>query len=349
MQRRRFLITAGAASLVRPARAAPAGDGAWAPRADMPFPVQEIYPALYRRGDAPVIVNAGGLSPRLGDPVRRPTAVYDPAADEWTRGADLPEARHHLALAALGEPTPALHAIGGFRREGLNIWAMQTQNWRIEDVATGPWEEARPLPAPQAEAMTLVHAGRIHMIGGRTPSGSRNRDWNDQTDIGVHRIYDPARDAWSEGAPLPAPRNSAAGAVLNGALYVVSGRTVAGGNTPACHAYDPAADSWREIAPLPAPIRQPAPRGQGGLAAAPLNGRLYAFGGEWFAGEGGVYADAWEYDPETDAWRAIAAMARPRHGLGAVAFNDVIYAIGGASKRGGNSTNGFVDAFRPVG
>jgi len=347
MQRRSFLTGASALCLAGPARAA--GDGAhgvWRARADMPFAVQEIYPALYKGPDGePIIVNAGGLSPRLGDPVRRATVVYDPATDKWLRGVDLPATRHHLALAAVDAPTPALHAIGGFTREGLDLRAMQTQNWRTVDIVNGSWAAARPLPAPQAEAVTLSHGGRIHMIGGRTPAGDANKSWSDQTDTGAHRVYDPADDAWSTAAPLPFARNSAAGAVLDGALYVISGRTVAAGNTPDCHAYDPDADRWREIAPLPAPIRQRAPRGQGGLAAAALGGRVYAFGGEWFDGDGGVYADAWEYDPAADAWRAVAAMTRPRHGLGAVAHDGAVYVIGGASERGGRATTGYTDRF----
>ena len=354
LSRRSVLFAAAAAALSAPARGAPqtrrttSGEenGAWRPRADMPFAVQEIYPARFERGGRALIVNAGGLAIGPAAPVRIAATLYDPVADAWRIGAPLPEARHHIALADTGA---ALHAVGGYARTGLKLWAMQAQNWRIEDPAACVWETARPLPAPQAEATTLVHDGRIHVIGGRSPEGASNRDWSDQGDVGAHHAYDPARDRWDALAPLPTPRNSAAGAVLGGALYVVSGRTVKGGNTPSCHAYDPQADQWRPIAPLPAPTRQRAPRGQGGLAAAAFGARLYAFGGEWFAGpgygDGGVDADAWEYDPGKDAWRPVAAMTRPRHGLGAVALDDGIYALGGATRAGGDGVTGFVDRF----
>ncbi|MEO1015592.1 MAG: galactose oxidase [Pseudomonadota bacterium] len=360
LNRRLFLTgaTAAAAStgagslsaVSSPARAQEA-KGAWTPRADMPFAVQEIYPTLIDRNGRPFIVNAGGLAVGLTIPIKKAVTVYDPQTNEWTRGQDLPEARHHIALAWT---SGALHAIGGFKRKGLNIWATQAQNWRIADPATGEWETARPLPAPQAEAVTLVHNGRIHMIGGRGPEAGRNLEWTDQSDIGRHWAYDPVADDWTAMAPLPSPRNSAAGAILGGELYVISGRTVADGNNPTCHAYDPTADAWREIAALPAPIRQDAPRGQGGLAAAAYKGKLFAFGGEWFAsqgfGDGGVYADAWEYDPSKDAWAPVAPMARPRHGLGGVAIEghgeiDGIYAIGGALRRGGDGVTAYVDRF----
>ena len=231
---------------------------------------------------------------------------------------------------------------------------MRADVWRIDETAiadpeNGAWRPVAPLPAPQAEAVTLAHDGSIHMIGGRAPRGNKNGDWGDQTDTGAHWAYDPSRDAWDARAPLPSPRNSATGAVIDGVVYVMSGRTVAGGNTPVCEAYDPASDQWRSIAPLPAPIRQAAPRGQGGLAGGALDGKLYVFGGEWFGDNAGVYADTWEYDPKADAWRAVAPMSRPRHGLGGVSLQDetggAIYAIGGATGASAKGTSGFVDRF----
>ncbi|MBI1393987.1 MAG: galactose oxidase [Alphaproteobacteria bacterium] len=326
-------------------------EGEWRPCADMPFAAQEIYPTLFERAGRPLIVNAGGLALGLTRPIKAATTIYDPEADEWSEGVDLPEERHHLALAAAGG---GVHAIGGFTRRGLKTWVMQAQNWRIEDPTRGVWEALRPLPKPQAEAVTLVHGGRIHVIGGRSPIADANGDWGDHGDVGDHWSYDPETDEWSRRAPLPQGRNSAAGAATGDEIFVVSGRTVAAGNTPACHAYNANADAWREIAALPAPIRQPSPRGQGGIACAAYKGQLFVFGGEWFAGQGfgggGVYADVWVYDPPTNEWRALAPMARPRHGLGGVAIEgrgsiDGVYAIGGALQRGGAGVTAYVDRF----
>lgn len=81
------------------------------------------------------------------------------------------------------------------------------------------------------------------------------------------------------------------------------------------------------------------PQGQGGLAAASVGGKLYAFGGEYFNNGGGVYAESWEYDPATDNWNALPDMPHPRHGLGAVSVGDEIYVIGGALEVGGNKTS----------
>ena len=121
---------------------------------------------------------------------------------------------------------------------------------------------------------------------------------------------------------------------------MVGGRTVAGGNTGAHEAYDAREDRWRSLAPMP--------QGQGGLAAAPVGGKLYAFGGEFFSPPpGGVYAESWVYDPTADAWAAMAAMPHPRHGLGAIAMDGDIYVIGGALEVGGSQTSALVEIYRP--
>ncbi|MEO0754844.1 MAG: kelch repeat-containing protein, partial [Pseudomonadota bacterium] len=94
---------------------------------------------------------------------------------------------------------------------------------------------------------------------------------------------------------------------------------------------------WRTAAPMP--------QGQGGLAAGVIAGSLFAFGGEFFSGDGGVYPELWAYAPETDTWSRGPDMRRPRHGHGAVSLDGFIYAIGGALKVGADETSGAVDRF----
>ena len=215
-------------------------------------------------------------------------------------------------------------------------WQMRTTCWRTDNV-NGVWEPTRPLPYPQAETVCVTDGGYIHAIGGRSPSGSRNADWIDHLDTDKHWIYDVRADRWLDGAPLLNARNSAAGAVIGGLIYVVGGRNVNDTNKAELNVYDPNTNRWSTARPMP--------KAQGGLAAAAHNGKLYAFGGEFFDGTGGVYKEAWEYDPDTDRWRAVADMTRPRHGLGAVAMNDGIYVLGGAAKPGGVETSAAFDKF----
>ena len=360
LTRREWLIGAGAAAtgisagrlLAHPTDDGPIG--IWTQLASMPFPVQEIYPTAFWR-DTPganplkpvrkgLLVNAGGLTTASGfaNNVTDLVTVYDPDTNDWTYGPTLPEPRHHISLVG---HNGYLYAISGFRRDARGGWQMQNSLWRVRELSELEWTPLTSLPIAQAETVSASVGGRIHVVGGRAPSGSRNLEWTDHIDTDLHWAYDPAADQWEPRAPLPTARNSAAGAVLHNMLYVIGGRTVGDGNTAACAIYEPASNRWQKIAPLPAPVHQTAPRGQGGLAAAAWNGKIYAFGGEWFGGGSGVYADAWEYDPREDKWRAVAAMPRPRHGLGAVALSDGIYVCGGASGPSAQGTSDTLDRF----
>ncbi|TEB06805.1 Intracellular serine protease [Pelotomaculum schinkii] len=67
------------------------------------------------------------------------------------------------------------------------------------------------------------------------------------------------------------------------------------------------------------------------LAAAEVNGKIYAIGGE---GSSGYLNTVEEYDPATNTWTTKASMPTPRDGLAAAAVNGKIYAIGGGNYNG---------------
>lgn len=317
----------------------------WERLAPMPFPVQEIYPSLFLQEGREYVINAGGLMPGAGQPfgISDSTDVFDLARNNWSKGPALPEARHHLALVF---HDGALYAISGFAGDSSGGWQMQRSLWRLSDLS-GAWEALASMDKPQSEAVSVSDGDVIRMIGGRTPKGNSNKEWTDQSDTSLHQVYSPATNEWSNAAPLPSPRNSSAGVAHDGKVYVISGRTVAGGNNPAVHVYDGMEDSWRALAPLPKPTTQSAPQGQGGLAAALWGDKIYAFGGEWFSGATGVYSDVWEYTIAEDVWRSVGHMPRPRHGLGAVATSRGIITVGGALQASGRGTSTAMDIFVP--
>jgi hypothetical protein len=187
----------------------------------------------------------------------------------------------------------------------------------------------------------------FHLITGRTSGGASNAQWNDQLDTAEHRVLVPGGRGWERGRPAPMARNSAAGAVLDGAIWIAGGRTVGGGGTGRLDRFDPVADRWDTLAPIPAsPVT-----GQqvgGGLAMVATGGKLVAFGGEWFApgGGGGVFAETWIYDPATDRWEPGPPMRTPRHGLAATTVDGVIYAIAGGEVVSGGRAGGVVEALR---
>lgn len=341
--RRTAVSGLGAGLLAAASKAAPAPENSlvagipkgWSAGDALPFPVQEIYPCAH---DGAIHL-AGGFVATDGR-ITGPTDghhLWRPDGKGWRAAAPLPAPRHHPHLISWHGQ---LWAFGGFESPSAEaIWTMQSTGW-VLDASKGNWAPAPSLPVPCAEAVMLTSgSGLLHLAGGRSPAGSANASWQDQADQTHHFVLDGPQGQWREAAPCLTARNSAAGAVIDGRLHIVGGRSVAGGNTAAHEVYDPAEDRWRTATPMP--------QAQGGLAAAEFSGRLYTFGGEFFDNGGGVYPEAWTYDPATDSWSAIEPMPHPRHGLGAVTLDGVIHVIGGALKASGVETSALVELYKP--
>ena len=333
IDRRAFIAsTAAAAALPRLSEAV---EG-WSARSPMPWVTQEIYCAAHEGA----ITVAGGLvrSATGGLHINDRTAVYDVAADSWTEGPRLPQPRHHPMLAAAAG---RIWAFGGYDRRDGGEWTAMTDIWAID---RGVWAQVGQMPERLCETVGLSLGDRVHLVTGRSPKGAANGQWNDQGDVATHLVFDAAANRWDKARPAPMARNSAAGAVLGGKLFVAGGRTVDGGGTGRLNRYDPTADRWDTLAPIPA---SPATGRQvgGGLAMAEADGKLVAFGGEWFEGRGGgVFAETWIYDPARDVWSAGPAMRTPRHGLAAANVNGTVYAIGGGEVASGGKASGIVEA-----
>lgn len=336
MDRRTFLAASVGGAVAGGTGLWPREEG-WRSLASAPWSAQEIYCAVWRGG----ILTAGGLVGRPGGQlhIEDRTAFYSPADDRWTEGPKLPAPRHHPMILATDE---AAYALGGYGRSDAGDWTAMTDVWRLED---GAWIAAGTMPQRQCETVGAVVDGRIHLITGRAPVAAPNGNWNDQGDIDLHQVWSPGDDRWETARPNPMARNSAAAAVLDGAIWVAGGRRVGGSGTGQLDRYDPAEDRWDTLRPIP---RSFAANNQvgGGLAMAAAGGKLVAFGGEWFrsGGGGGVFAETWIYDPATDVWTEGPAMKTPRHGLGAAAIGDTVYAVSGGAVVSGGAASGTLEA-----
>lgn len=330
MQRRdilRFAAALTALPLARHALAQAAPGGMhWTTAAPPSLARQELYPEVL---NGRIYVAGGLLAPNTGYSAHFES--YDPAEDKWTRLATLPEARHHIALAAAGG---RIYGVGGFSG-GFPNWRAQASTYVYDPVANR-WSDGVPLPYPSAEGVCAAIGDRVYLVGGRTREHEGARHFNQHVDTAQGLVFDPAQGRWSAIAQAPTARNSAAAAVIDGRLFVVGGRQAlkqADGslrqvNVASLEVYDPQTDRWTTRAPMP--------QAQGGLAAAAYRGRLYVFGGEQWAPEQKVYADAWVYDPASDRWSMLPPLPTPRHGLGAATVGDRIHVFGGGTRVGGD-------------
>ena len=311
--------------------------GQWETRPDMPSGRQEIY-ADVSNG---TIYIPGGVGPD-GLSTSDAFEAYDVHAGQWNKLAPLPAPRHHITPSVVGTK---VYAIGGFTGP-FPDWNIKADTF-IYDIANDTWNRGKSLPQPQAEHVSAVVDGKIHIIGGRVHGESKKQHFDAFEDTGLHSIYDTATGEWKLGAAAPTARNSAAAAVIDGLIYVVGGRhnvvqddgSQLQQNLGTLEVYDPGTNSWS--------TRSPMPEALGGNAAAALNGKLYVFGGEQWAPQQKVFASAWVYDPQNDSWTPETDMPTARHGLAAGASAGRLIVIGGGNKVGGGGAGGFTEVLTP--
>jgi N-acetylneuraminic acid mutarotase len=141
---------------------------------------------------------------------------------------------------------------------------------------------------------------------------------------------------WTPVAGAPEAVLDAGGATLNGKLYMVAGKTLAG-PIRSVNVYDPASDAWSGLADLPgAAVENPAVVGH--------DGRLYVFGGSTGPFTGAV-TDAAAFEPGS-GWTSLAPMPTARGGATAQVLGGLVYVVGGLDGSGASLDS--VDVYDPA-
>jgi N-acetylneuraminic acid mutarotase len=137
---------------------------------------------------------------------------------------------------------------------------------------------------------------------------------------------------WKAVAPIPEAAEELYAVTIGQKMYVFGG--ISRGVIPKgdVMVYDAQTDTWTKKRPMAVPAHH--------TAVAALNGKIYLFGG--FATETGVVgwkpiADAMEYDPEPDTWRALPPLSIARGSAVAEVVGGKIYVIGGAGMNAGEA------------
>jgi len=141
---------------------------------------------------------------------------------------------------------------------------------------------------------------------------------------------------WVKLAQFPEPSEEVAGAAAGGKLYVFGGLGSEWTPKGLVYEYDPATDKWTKKNPMALPAHH--------FALAELNGKIYVIGG-FVRPPSGPTAwvpinNAWEYNPESDTWKALAPVPTKRGSPVAATVNGKIYVIGGASTHPGSKEIG---------
>ncbi len=130
-------------------------------------------------------------------------------------------------------------------------------------------------------------------------------------------------DGWTVRSPMPTPRWGAAGAELDGSIYVIGGWDGKTKFYSTVEVYDPALNTWS--------TRPEMPSARARIAAVSFQGKIYVFGGQRF--QDSYVTDLVEaYDPARNAWQSRADMPSGRSNMGIAVLNDRVWLVGGWNK-----------------
>jgi hypothetical protein len=264
----------------------------------------------------------GGLSGPLAKTVDH-VDILDAKTGSWRQGPALPDARHHPAAASIGG---AVYVTGGAKK--ATNWTPEREMW-VLGPGSDTWDPLPAMPEGRMGHAMLPVAGKLYVIGGRGGSSVL--------------VYD-LEQGWSEGAPLPGPRDHLAAVEYRGKIYAMGGRDDK--VQTRVDIYDIAADSWSEGPELPAPTS--------GMAAEVLkDGRLHVVGGEDPGTIGGGVVDAhYILDPQTNTWSSGPKALLAVHGAAYDQVAGILLISGGARRQGAFSPiawTGVTQRFEPQG
>lgn len=300
-------LVVGVLVLLKPS---PRATLSWHFGAPMPEARGEVASAVVP-GEQTRIAVVGGLAA----PGRASASVawYDPVADRWEEGPDLPEARHHAAAVGLDDGT--LMVSGG--APGLISWTPATEVWVLPPGAE-EWEAGPALPEGRYGHRMVVADGTVHVVGGH----------------GGRRVLALVGEEWQERAPMPRPRDHLGVVVVDGEIWAVGGRDEE--ITDRVDVYDPQEDVWREGPRLP--------YATSAAAVAVVDDRILVVSGEDPALGGGIVDRQWRLAEDRAGWEPLSRPALAVHGAADAVVDGRLYVIGGASRQGALSLASWTDA-----
>ena len=177
-------------------------------------------------------------------------------------------------------------------------------------LRNGAWVELAPLTHPRVAHAAAVVGDKIVVVGGQA----------DNQLIAPTEVFDGTK--WTDAAPIPTPREHLSATTDGTYVYAVGGRNLSSDkNTAAFERFDPATGAWQTMPNMPTP--------RGGVAAAFVDGRIVAAGGEEPTR---VLPTVEAYDVATGTWSPLPSLPVPRHGISLATLGNSVYAVGGAQR-----------------
>ncbi len=174
--------------------------------------------------------------------------IYDPAADRWSVGPEMPAGRRRGGAGAVlhdGE----IYVVAGITNghyDGHVAWV------DAFNPATGQWRQLPDAPRPRDHFHAAIIDGRIYAAAGRRSSAATNQTF--ELTVAEVDVFDLGTSRWSTlpaASNIPTPRAGAGAVVMDGRLIVLGGES---GGQPLAHAeveaFDPSSGRWTSLEPL---------------------------------------------------------------------------------------------------
>lgn len=246
----------------------------------------------------------------------------DPCA-AWNASASDPTPR---AAATAVATSPYVYVLGGANASGY-----LATNSRFSATAES-WSSRAAMPEPRAGFAAGLLGSFLYVAGGINSGGA----------VTSTRRFDTTNNAWAPGGSLPDMPNPSwgvAGVTLGGRLWVLGGYNDPSSDQGWLRAYNPSSNTWTSYAEMDVP--------RSWLAAAVLDGKIFAIGGATGWGAGATFSSVEIYDPATNTWTNGPDLPQPLKDLTAVTddANHRILVIGGTT---GDGASGNEVAYRAV-
>lgn len=187
--------------------------GQWSLLPDLPLALGAGSMVLLGR----TLYYMGGLDRSMNTYANVWSLNLDATTPTWTSRASLPEPNNHFGAVVLDGK---VYTVGG--QSGNDNTAVFKRSCYRYDPATNRWSAIASLATPPRSHVgpsTLVHAGKIIVLGGETDGPAVGR----VASVKAVEVYDPATNRWSANTALPAARSGGTAASWNGKLVFTTG------------------------------------------------------------------------------------------------------------------------------
>uniref|UniRef100_A0A3Q3XMU9 BTB domain-containing protein n=1 Tax=Mola mola TaxID=94237 RepID=A0A3Q3XMU9_MOLML len=124
---------------------------------------------------------SGGIN---RDTFQKELWCYDPAADTWSRRADMKEFRGLHCMCTVAD---RLYVMGGNHFRGSSDYD-DVMSCEYYSPDTDQWTVVSPMQRGQSDVGVTVFEGQVYVVGGYS--------WNSRCMVDIVQRYDPERDMW---------------------------------------------------------------------------------------------------------------------------------------------------------